>query len=174
MRRHWYRSEISPDHHPQSRNRHGATLWSSIIFSAYSEVAAFGGKLDLLTNSSAPLQLLAQLKGAPWLAPLLTLGAVVSFFCLHARLRHRCRAHGAPVQFARHSAHPSQPGASHQSNAARCDLRVRCCDLTARSVANDKAYECFRSLWLAGHHCHVWFRDRIFVGCTGCADPVKA
>lgn len=50
------------------------------IFSAYSEVAAFGGKLDVLTSSSAPLQLLAQLKGAPWLAPLLTVGAVVSFF----------------------------------------------------------------------------------------------
>jgi amino acid transporter len=50
------------------------------IFSAYAEVASFGGKLDVLTESSAPLQLLAQLKGVAWLGPLLTVGAITSFF----------------------------------------------------------------------------------------------
>ncbi len=63
------------------------------IFSAYAEVASFGGKLDLLTESSAPLQLLAQLKGVAWLGPLLTVGAITSFFaCTLACITAAARA----------------------------------------------------------------------------------
>lgn len=63
------------------------------VFSTYAEVASFGGKLHVLTESSAPLQLLAQLKGVAWLAPLLTIGAVVSFFaCTLACITAAARA----------------------------------------------------------------------------------
>jgi amino acid transporter len=60
----------------------GTTILSGafFVFCAYAEVSAFSGRIDILTNSSAPLQLLAHLKGAPWIAPLLTAGALVSFF----------------------------------------------------------------------------------------------
>jgi amino acid transporter len=94
----------------------GTALLSGVlfIFSAYSEVAAFGGKLDLLTNSSAPLQLLAQLKGAGWLAPLLTVGAVVSFFaCTLACVTAAART---ALLFSSHGALPRHLGRSHAIN----------------------------------------------------------
>jgi amino acid transporter len=50
------------------------------VFCAYAEVSAFSGRLDVLTNSSAPLQLLAQLRGLAWTIPVLTVGVLVSYF----------------------------------------------------------------------------------------------
>jgi amino acid transporter len=50
------------------------------VLSAYAEVAGFGGKLGLLASSGAPLQMLADLKGLAWVAPIISLGALVSFF----------------------------------------------------------------------------------------------
>lgn len=84
------------------------------IFSAYAEVAAFGGKFDTLTNSSAPLQLLAQLKGANWLAPLLTLGAVISFFaCTLACITASART---ALLLSSHGALPNHLSSAHRRN----------------------------------------------------------
>jgi amino acid transporter len=60
----------------------GTTILSGFffVFCAYAEYAAFSGRLDLLSNSSAPLQMLAEMKGIAWLAPVLSIGAGVSFF----------------------------------------------------------------------------------------------
>ena len=94
----------------------GTALLSGVLFlfSSYSEVAAFGGKLDLLTGSSAPLQLLAQLKGARWLAPALTVGAVVSFFaCTLACITAAARA---ALLFSAHGTLPVSLGRAHRSN----------------------------------------------------------
>lgn len=89
----------------------GTAILSGVlfIFSAYAEVAAFGGHFDLIANSAAPLQLLAQLKGAGWLTPLLSIGAIVSFFactlaCITAAARTALLmgAHGElPVHLSR-------------------------------------------------------------------------
>jgi amino acid transporter len=84
------------------------------IFSAYAEVASFGGKLDLLTNSSAPLQLLAELKGAKWLSPLLSIGAIVSFFA--CTLACITAAACAALLISAHGGLPSQLGKSHHAN----------------------------------------------------------
>ncbi|SRR6266702_560197 len=84
------------------------------VFSAYTEVAAFGGRLDLLTNSAAPLQLLAQLKGAAWLAPLLTVGAVVSFFaCTLACITASART---ALLISAHGSLPSPLSWAHDKN----------------------------------------------------------
>ena len=60
----------------------GTVLLSGVFFvlSAYAEVAGFGGKLSVLASSGAPLQMLADLKGLSWVAPIISIGAVVSFF----------------------------------------------------------------------------------------------
>jgi len=50
------------------------------VFSAYAEVAGFGGNLGVLAGSGAPLQVLADLKGLHWIAPIISLGALISFF----------------------------------------------------------------------------------------------
>ncbi len=50
------------------------------VFCAYAEFSAFSGRLDLLDVNSAPLQTLARMKGIAWLAPILSIGAGVSFF----------------------------------------------------------------------------------------------
>jgi amino acid transporter len=94
----------------------GTALVSGVffVFSAYTEVAAFGGRLDLLTNSSAPLQLLAQLKGALWLAPLLTVGAVVSFFaCTLACITASART---TLLISAHGSLPASFGWAHDKN----------------------------------------------------------
>ncbi len=94
----------------------GTALLSGILFlfSSYSEVAAFAARLDLLTGSSAPLQLLAQLKGAVWLAPVLTIGAVVSFFaCTLACITAAARA---ALLFSAHGTLPVSLGRAHRRN----------------------------------------------------------
>jgi amino acid transporter/pimeloyl-ACP methyl ester carboxylesterase len=94
----------------------GTALLSGILFllSSYSEVAAFAGKLDLLTGSSTPLQLLAQLKGAAWLAPILTIGAVVSFFaCTLACITAAARA---ALLLSAHGTLPVSLGRAHRNN----------------------------------------------------------
>lgn len=60
----------------------GTTILSGFffIFCAYAEFSAFSGRLNLLDVNSAPLQTLAQMKGISWLAPVLSIGAGVSFF----------------------------------------------------------------------------------------------
>jgi amino acid transporter len=84
------------------------------IFSAYAEVASFGGKLDLLTESSAPLQLLVQLKGIAWLAPLLTVGAITSFFaCTLACLTAASRA---ALLISKQGVLPAHLSRTHQQN----------------------------------------------------------
>jgi len=50
------------------------------VFSAYAEVAGFGGNLGVLASSGAPLQVLADLKGLHWIAPIISVGALISFF----------------------------------------------------------------------------------------------
>jgi len=57
-------------------------LFSGIffIFCTYAEVAGFGDKLTVLANSGAPLQVLADLKGLHWIAPIIAAGALTSFF----------------------------------------------------------------------------------------------
>jgi amino acid transporter len=84
------------------------------IFSAYAEVAALGGQVDLLANSPAPLHLLAQLKGAAWLAPFLTIGAVVSFFaCTLACITASART---ALLFSAHGTLPVHLSRAHRTN----------------------------------------------------------
>jgi amino acid transporter len=50
------------------------------IFSTYAEVGTAGADLTQLTGSQAPLQVIASLKGISWLGPIVSVGAVISFF----------------------------------------------------------------------------------------------
>ena len=50
------------------------------IFSAYAEVSTAGDNLAQLTGSQAPLQVIATLKGVSWLGPIVSVGAIISFF----------------------------------------------------------------------------------------------
>ena len=50
------------------------------VFSTYAEVDAVGSKVDLLTGTQAPLQVLATLKGRSWVGPIVSVGAIMSFF----------------------------------------------------------------------------------------------
>lgn len=91
-------------------------LLSGVFFvlSSYKEMAAFGSNLDLLTSSAAPLQLLAQKKNAAWLSPLLTVGAVISFFaCTLACITAAART---ALLISSHGALPARIGRSHQRN----------------------------------------------------------
>ncbi|HWZ59300.1 MAG TPA: APC family permease, partial [Gemmatimonadaceae bacterium] len=50
------------------------------IFCTYAEVGTAGADLAQLTGSQAPLQVIATLKGVSWLGPIVSVGAVISFF----------------------------------------------------------------------------------------------
>jgi amino acid transporter len=50
------------------------------IFCTYAEVGAAGADLTQLTGSQAPLQVIAALKGLRWLGPIVSVGAIISFF----------------------------------------------------------------------------------------------
>jgi len=50
------------------------------VFSTYAEVGAVGSKVDLLTGTQSPLQVLATLKGRSWVGPIVSVGAIMSFF----------------------------------------------------------------------------------------------
>jgi amino acid transporter len=50
------------------------------IFATYAESIGFGAQASTLQEAGAPLQLLAQLRGLPFLSPALAVGASVSFF----------------------------------------------------------------------------------------------
>ena len=50
------------------------------VFSTYAEVDAVGSKVDLLTGTQAPLQVIATLKGRAWVGPIVSVGAIMSFF----------------------------------------------------------------------------------------------
>jgi amino acid transporter len=84
------------------------------IFGSYAEVAAFAGNLEVLSNSSAPLQLLAELKNAQWLSPLLAIGAVVSFFaCTLACITAAARA---ALLISTHGGLPANLSRTHDRN----------------------------------------------------------
>jgi amino acid transporter len=60
-----------------------STAWISGVFfvlAAYAETIGFAGHETQLAQSEAPLQLLAELRHLPFLAPLITLTTVCSFF----------------------------------------------------------------------------------------------
>jgi len=50
------------------------------IFATYAENIGFGDRASTLQDAGAPLQLLAQLRGLPFLSPVLAVGASMSFF----------------------------------------------------------------------------------------------
>jgi amino acid transporter len=60
----------------------GTALISGVffVFSTYAEVDAVGSNVDLLTGTQAPLQVLATLKGRAWVGPIVSVGAIMSFF----------------------------------------------------------------------------------------------
>jgi amino acid transporter len=84
------------------------------IFAAYAESIGFGDRASTLQNAGAPLQLLAQLRGLPFLSPALSVGAGVSFFaCALA-----CITAGARTLFSmsRDGYVPAIFGRAHASN----------------------------------------------------------
>ena len=50
------------------------------VFATYAEVDAVGSTVDVLTGTQAPLQVLATLKGRAWVGPIVSVGAIMSFF----------------------------------------------------------------------------------------------
>src|SRR5262249_34245050 len=50
------------------------------VFSTYAEADAVGQKVELLTGTQAPLQVLATIKGRAWVGPIVSVGAIMSFF----------------------------------------------------------------------------------------------
>jgi amino acid transporter len=84
------------------------------VFCAYAEFSAFSGRLDLLDVNSAPLQLLARMKGIPWLAPILSIGAGVSFFaCALACITAAART---ALFISRHGSLPHSISRTHETN----------------------------------------------------------
>jgi amino acid transporter len=84
------------------------------IFASYSEVAAFSGNSQVLSNSSAPLQLLAELKEMKWLSPLLSIGAIISFFaCTLACITAAARA---ALMISTYGGLPARLSRTHASN----------------------------------------------------------
>jgi amino acid transporter len=84
------------------------------IFASYSEVAPFNGNLQVLSNSSSPLQLLAELKDVKWLSPLLSIGAIISFFaCTLACITAAARA---ALVISTHGGLPAHLSRTHAAN----------------------------------------------------------
>jgi amino acid transporter len=92
-------------------------IWSLIItasffvFITYVEVQGTAGYSTTLDKLGAPLTTLSQMYGVPFLGPITSLGAMVSFFALASS----CMNAGARVMFAmgRHEFFPSKVGAAH-------------------------------------------------------------
>jgi amino acid transporter len=92
-------------------------IWSLIItasffiFITYVEVQGTAGYKDTLDKIDAPLNVLAQMYGVPYLQPILSLGAMVSFFALASS----CMNAGARVMYAmgRHDFFPQNTSYAH-------------------------------------------------------------
>jgi amino acid transporter len=96
-------------------------VWRSAVFvgllfsvSAYAEVVGFAGSAVPLDRSDAPLQVLSNDAGLPWLGVLITIGAIISFFaCVLASITA-----GARVLFllGRHGLFHVSLGGAHARN----------------------------------------------------------
>lgn len=94
-----------------------SVIWSLLItgsffiFITYVEVQGTAGYSTTLDKLDAPLNTLAQMYGVPYLQPILSFGAMVSFFALAST----CLNAGARVMFAmgRHDFFPAKTGAAH-------------------------------------------------------------
>lgn len=94
-----------------------SVIWSLIItaaffiFITYVEVQGTAGYKDTLDKIDAPLNVLAQMYGVPFLQPILSLGAMVSFFALASS----CMNAGARVMYAmgRHDFLPENTSYAH-------------------------------------------------------------
>ena len=84
------------------------------IFATYAEKIGLDDQIESIANAGAPLQLLAHLRGLLFLAPLLSIGAVISFFACSLA----CITAGARTLFAlsrdRHL--PAFLGRAHRTN----------------------------------------------------------
>ena len=95
-------------------------IWSLVItasffiFITYVEVQGTAGYKDTLDKIDAPLNVLAQMYGVPYLQPILSLGAMVSFFALASS----CMNAGARVMFAmgRHDFLPQNTSYAHSKH----------------------------------------------------------
>jgi amino acid transporter len=84
------------------------------VLASYTEVLGFGGYAVSLDKSDAPLQVLADLAGVPFLGVLITVGAIISFFaCVLASITA-----GSRVLFlmGRHGLLHSSVGGAHSIN----------------------------------------------------------
>ncbi len=96
-------------------------IWSLVltglffIFVCYSEVLGIQGYKDTLDKVDAPLNVLSGMYGVPFLSPLLSAGAMFSFFALALS----CMNAGARVMFAmgRHDFFPKSTSAAHTKHA---------------------------------------------------------
>jgi amino acid transporter len=104
-------------------------LWSLVltgaffIFVSYAEVLGMHGYKDPLDKVDAPLNVLADINGVPFLSPLLSAGAMFSFFALASS----CMNAGARVMFAmgRHQFfHASTAGAHERHGTPHVALAV--------------------------------------------------
>ncbi len=97
-------------------------VWQSALFvgvlfivSSYVQVLGFAGNSVPLDKSDAPLQVLANLAGVPFLGVLITIGAIISFFaCVLASITA-----GSRVLFlmSRHGLLHGSVGGAHQANS---------------------------------------------------------
>ena len=96
-------------------------IWSLVltgaffIFVCYTEVLGIQGYKDTLDKVDAPLNVLSGMYGVPFLSPLLSAGAMFSFFALALS----CMNAGARVMFAmgRHDFFPSSTSIAHPKHA---------------------------------------------------------
>ena len=94
-----------------------SVIWSLVItasffiFITYVEVQGTAGASTTLDKMDAPLTSLAQMYGVPFLGPITSLGAMLSFFALASS----CMNAGARVMFAmgRHEFFPAKTGTVH-------------------------------------------------------------
>jgi len=95
-------------------------IWSLVItglffiFVSYVEVLGTRGYSDTLDKIDAPLNVLAQMYNVPFLSPLLSAGAMFSFFALASS----CMNAGARVMFAmgRHDFFPKSTSTAHEQH----------------------------------------------------------
>lgn len=96
-------------------------IWSLVltglffIFVCYTEVLGIQGYKDTLDKVDAPLNVLSGMYGVPFLSPILSAGAMFSFFALALS----CMNAGARVMFAmgRHDFFPKPTSAAHTKHA---------------------------------------------------------
>jgi len=99
---------------PRALTASAATVGILFVFASYVEVAGFVGKTPALNEAAAPLSDLATFSGVGFLGPLISIGALISFWactlgCINA---------GSRVLFslARHNVFPEKWGIPHESH----------------------------------------------------------